>query len=104
MAALRAILRAAALLLKALCYLALAFVGSGILALVFVSQMGGCPRLDEGAVQCNSDVYYGIGMYGLSVVYLALFTGLPALLALIGAGLAIRDLLRWRRRRAVTRR
>lgn len=96
--ALRALLRAAALLLKAICYLALAFVGSGILALVFVSEMGGCPRLDEGAVQCSSDFYYDVGMYGLSVAYLALFTGLPAILALAGAVLLVRDLLRWRRR------
>lgn len=87
--------------LKLLCYLALAFVGSGVAALVFVAQMGGCPRLDEGAVQCHSPFYHAVGGYGLGVVYASLFTGLPALLALVGVFLLIGDLRRsWRRARA----
>lgn len=94
-------LRALKIVFEAICYVCLAFALSGIGAMVFVDQMGGCPRLDEGSIQCNSDVYRSIGTYGISVVYILLFTGLPALFALIGVVLLIRLAMRsWRTWRA----
>ena len=83
-------MRVVAIAFRCLCYLALAFVGSGIAALVLVSHMGGCPRLDEGAIECHSDFYRSVGGYGLGVVYASLFTGLPALLAFCGFVMLIR--------------
>ena len=85
---------------KAICYLCLAFALSGILALVFVQQTGGCPRLDEGSIQCTSEFNRNIGTYGIGVAYILVFTGLPALFALIGVVLLLRAALRaWRARR-----
>jgi hypothetical protein len=89
-------MRILAILLKLICYAALAFVAAGIAALVFVSQMGGCPRLDEGSVQCISPFYESLGSYGLGIVMVSAFTGLPALLAIGGLVFLIRDLMRWR--------
>ena len=95
------VLRALKIVFKAICFICLAFALSGIGAMVLVDQMGGCPRLDEGSIQCNSDFYRSIGTYGISVVYILMFTGLPALFALIGVVLLIRLLLRsWRAWRA----
>ena len=49
------------------CYAALALVVSGIAALAYVIKTGGCPRLDEGSVECISPFYEAVGGYGVSV-------------------------------------
>jgi hypothetical protein len=87
------------IIIRLICYLALAFVASGIAAMVYVTYVGGCLRLDEGSVQCISPFYETLGSYGLGVVMVSLFTGLPAILAIAGLIFLIRDLWRWRRRR-----
>ena len=62
-----------------------------------LAQTGGCPRFDEGAVQCVSPFYENLGYFAMSVLLGSFVIGLPAI-----AGLAflIRDLLRWRQARA----
>jgi len=77
------------------CYAALALVVSGIAALVFVIKTGGCPRLDEGSVECISPFYEAVGGYGVSVLLATVFTGLPGILALAGLVMLIRGI--WRR-------
>ncbi len=84
------------LILKLLCYAALALVLAGIAALVYVTKTGGCPRLDEGAVQCISPFYESLGNFGQGVVLVTAFTGLPGLLAIAGLVFLVRDFLRWR--------
>jgi hypothetical protein len=80
------------------CYAALAVVASGIAALVYVVKMGGCPRLDEGSVECISPFYEAVGGYGMSVVMATVFTGLPGILALAGLVMLIRGIWwRWGR-------
>jgi hypothetical protein len=85
------------LLLKLICYAALALVVAGIGAIVLVAQGGVCSRLDEGAVECISPFYTNLGMFGLTVALTLVLTGLPALLGIV---FLIRDLMRWRRARA----
>jgi hypothetical protein len=85
------------LALKLLCYIALAVVLAGIAATVFVSKMGGCPRFDEGAVECVSPFYEQLGYFGLAVLLSSFLTGLPAVAGLV---FLIRDLLHWRRARS----
>jgi hypothetical protein len=86
------------IVLRLVCYGALAFVTSGIAALAYVSAMGGCPRLDEGSVECITPFYESVGSYGLGVVLATLFAGLPGILAAAGVVLLVRDLWRWRKR------
>ena len=89
------------LLLKLTCFAALLFVASGAGALWYVSALEGCPRLDEGAIQCTSPFFESVGTYGMVVVYVTLFTAIPAFLAIAGLVLLIRDLARLLRRRRV---
>jgi hypothetical protein len=84
------------LVVRLLCYLALAIVVAGILAAIVVAQTGGCPRFDEGAVQCISPFYEQLGYFALAVLLSSFITGLPAI---AGVVFLIRDLLHWRRAR-----
>ena len=82
-------------------YLALAIVLAAIAAAVIVSRSGGCPRLDEGAVECVSPFYADLGYFSLGVLLAAGFSGLPAILAVAGLVFLIRDLLHMRRARRI---
>ena len=88
------------ILVRIFCYLGLAFVLSGIAAMIIVSGLGVCPRFDEGAVSCTTSFYTGAAQYAMIVMLLTVFTGVPALLALGGAVILVMDLRRWWRRRA----
>jgi hypothetical protein len=85
------------LLIKLLCYLALALVVAGIAAAVILKHTGGCPRFDEGAVQCISPFYEQLGYFALAVLLSSFITGLPAVAGLV---FLIRDILHWRRAQA----
>jgi hypothetical protein len=84
------------LLLKVVCYAALAFLLAGIAALVIVSQPGVCSRFDEGAINCSSPLYENIGYFGLTALFSSFLIGLPAI---AGPVFLIRDLVHWRRAR-----
>ena len=62
---------------RLLCYLALALVVAGIAAAIVVAQTGGCPRFDEGAVQCISPFYEQLGYFALAVLLSSFVTGVP---------------------------
>lgn len=85
----------AGLVFKAICYLALAIVLSGIAAILIVEGFSLCRALDDPARQCSSAFGSALVTWGTGVLMLTVFTGLPALLALLGIVFLVRDL--WRR-------
>jgi hypothetical protein len=86
---------------KILCYLALACELAAIACLALVTELGVCPRLDEGGIECVSPIYESIASFGTAVVLMTVFTGLPGLLALGGIVFLVVGLVRRRRRRPV---
>lgn len=71
-------------LLEIICYLSLAIVISGILALVFVQTGGRCPQFNTGGVRCVTEFSQWMGNYAMTVTLVTAFTGFPGLLALGG--------------------
>ncbi len=84
------------LIFRLICYVALAVVLSGFAALALVSLLGACPNLSTGSVSCTSPFYQSVAEYGISIVLVTVFTGLPGLLAIAGAVFAIRKVYLWR--------
>lgn len=81
-------------------YASLATVLAAVAILVFIGQTNVCPTFNEGRVACASPFYQGLGEFAMGVMLIAVFTGLPILLALMGLVFAIIDFRRWRRSRA----
>ena len=81
------------ILLRVLCYLTLVVV---VWAFVSIQVLAGgdCPRIDTGAVICNTPAAQETANLALSVVLVTFFTGVPALLALGGLVFLVKD--RWR--------
>lgn len=81
------------ILLRILCYLSLAAV---VWAFVVMQMLlgGDCPRIDTGAVICNTPAAQETANVALSVVLVTFFTGVPALFALGGLVFLAKDL--WR--------
>ena len=71
-------------LLRLICYGALIVVLAGLASLVFVSKMNVCPTLDESQIACTTAFYESLASFGMSVVLISVFTGLPGLLAIAG--------------------
>ena len=70
----------------------------GFTLLFLLPALGLCSRIDSSGITCSSDIAHGLAEFGLTVLITSVFTGLPLLLALIGAIiLAIRLFRRWRR-------
>ena len=85
------------MLLRLLCYAGLLLVATGFAAL-YVAH-GDCPRLDTGAVICNTAASQELGNFALSVMLISFFTGVPLVLALGGLIYLFVDLRAlWRRR------
>lgn len=84
-------------ILKVMCYGALAFVVVGFISLVAPSMLGLCDEPVGTTIKCSDPLYRSIFEFGFTVVMLTVFTGLPGLLALGGVGFLIRDVF-WRRR------
>lgn len=89
--------KALRILLRLACYAGLLLVAAGFAAL-YVAQ-GDCPRLDTGAVICNSAWSQDLGNFALSVMLISFFTGVPLVLALGGLIYLIIDLRAWWKRR-----
>ena len=87
-------------LLQVACILVLLYVVSGIGALILTSALDVCPQLNEGNIRCNSETYQSIAEYGMTVLLITVFTGLPALMAIAGLVFIVRALLKLRSRRA----
>lgn len=81
------------ILLRILCYVSLAAVAWAFVAMQILLG-GDCPRIDTGAVICNTPAAQETANMALSVVLVTFFTGVPALLALGGLVFLVKDL--WR--------
>ena len=85
------------LLLRLICYPALAIVLAAGAALIVISVNGQCPPINEAGVTCATRFSQRLADFGLGVAALTLTTGFPIVLAAGGLILLFRDV---RRRRA----
>ena len=88
-------------IVKLACIAALIIVVAGIGSLVYVSAIGACPTLNEGGIRCVTPAYQSVAEYGMTVLLLTVFTGIPGLMAIGGMIFLVRDLMAWRRRRRI---
>ncbi len=86
------------LLFELVCYAALVFVLSGIVALIYVQAGGLCPRFDTGSVSCVTPQAKSIANWAMTVLLLTVFTGFPGLLAIAGVIFGLKRIGRWRGR------
>jgi hypothetical protein len=84
------------LLLRIICYPALAIVLAAGLALIFVSFNGQCPPISEIGVTCVTKLSQSLADFGLMVGAFTLDTGFPLVLAVGGLIFLMRDA--WRKR------
>ena len=82
------------LLLRLICYLALALLVAGGVALLTVWVNGQCPPMSELGVTCATRFSQRLADFGLTVVAFALDTGVPIVLAAGGLIYLLRDLRR----------
>ena len=94
--------RALFLLLRLICYPALAVMLAAGLALGIVSVNGQCPPLDEIGVTCATRFSQALADFALSIALFSAMTGIPAVPALIGVVLMVLDLRTWQRNRAAS--
>ncbi|MEQ8825525.1 MAG: hypothetical protein RIC14_14245 [Filomicrobium sp.] len=85
-------------LLRVLCYLALAVMLFGAIALFGPFLLGVCEDASSGTVKCTDPTYRWFFETGFMIVMMGIFTGLPSLLALGGIVFSVIDLRRWLRR------
>ncbi len=85
------------LLLRLICYPALAVMlaAGGALAIVWVN--GQCPPFDEVGVTCATKFSQALADFGLAIALYSALTGIPAIPALGGAILLAFDLRRKRK-------
>jgi hypothetical protein len=82
------------LLLRLICYPALAIVLAAGAALIVISVNGQCPPVNEAGVTCATKFSQRLADFGLAVAGVALDTGVPVVLAVGGLILLMRDLRR----------
>ena len=83
------------LLLRLICYPALAIVLAAGAALIVISVNGQCPPINEAGVTCATKFSQHLADFGLTVAGFALDTGLPLVLAVGGLIFLMRDV--WRK-------
>ena len=93
--------RALFLLLRLICYPALAVMLAAGVAIGIVWVNGQCPPLDEIGVTCATGFSQRLADFGLSVALFSAMTGIPAIPALGGVVLMVLDLRRWQQRLAL---
>jgi hypothetical protein len=86
------------LLLRLICYPALAVMLAAGLALAIVWVNGQCPPLDEIGVTCATMFSQRLADFGLSIALFSAQTGIPAVPALGGVVFLVFDLRRRQRR------
>ena len=84
------------LLLRLICYPALAILVAAGLALIVVKVNGQCPPLTEIGVTCVTQLSQRLADFGLAIGVFALETGVPIVLAVGGLILLFRDVRRGR--------
>ena len=86
------------LLLRLICYPALAILAVASIALIIASVNGQCPRINIGiGVTCVTRFSQKLADFGLDVMGYTLDTGFPIVLATGGLIFLLRDLRRGRR-------
>ncbi len=85
------------LLLRLICYPALAVMLAAGLALGIVWVNGQCPPFDEVGVTCATRFSQKLADFGIAVALFSAITGLPAIPALGGAAFLVFDLRRKRK-------
>lgn len=84
------------LLLRLICYPALALVLAAAVALTVVKVNGQCPPLSELGVTCATKVSQHLADFGLTVAFYTFASGAPAAFAIGGLIFLFRDIRRWR--------
>ncbi len=65
---------------------------------ILLPELGFCPRLDVTGVNCTGGVSQTLAEFALGTLVFSIFTGIPFVLALIGAViLLIRLFRKWRK-------
>lgn len=82
-------------ILRIVCYLALVIVLAGIVSLIWPFATDHCSNQSGATVSCTSTLYQTMYEFGFTVVMMAIFTGLPALLALGGVVFLVKDISSW---------
>lgn len=90
------VLRAAFLVVRLVCYAALAAVLFAIVSMVVLLETGACSSISTGGVTCSAAHYKDIAGWSLGILLLTTFTGIPALMALAGIFFLLRKLYLWR--------
>jgi hypothetical protein len=81
-------------------YAAVAVVGTAVVIVAMVETFNLCPGFSANTgLSCKIDAIEGIANVAMGVVMGSLLSLVPAVLAIAGLIFAIRDLVRWRRRR-----
>ena len=57
----------------------------GFALLYLLPALGFCSRIDASGIDCSGSISQGLAEFALTVLITSLFTGVPLLLALIGA-------------------
>ena len=86
------------LLLRLICYPALALMLAAGAALAFVWVNGQCPPFDELGVTCATKFSQRLADFGLAVAVFSALTGIPVIPALGGVVFLVIDLRRRSRR------
>jgi hypothetical protein len=87
------------LLLRLICYAALAVLIAAAVALFIVNVNGQCPPISELGVTCATKWSQRLADFALTVGFYTFASGTPAAFAVGGLIFLVMDLRRWRARR-----
>ncbi len=79
------------LILRIVCYGALAVVALGFLGMIVFSQPDMCSSFSTGSISCKSPAIEELAKLTMGLLLVSVFTGLPIVLALGGVFFAVRD-------------
>lgn len=85
-------------LVRAVCYIALAVVGTATAITIALDSFNICPNLSETGLHCKVKAVEGIGNVAFGIVMVSVFSVVPAVLAIAGLVFAAIDLVRRARR------
>ncbi|WP_068018551.1 hypothetical protein [Rhodoplanes sp. Z2-YC6860] len=85
------------LLLRLICYPALAVMLAAAIALAVVWVNGQCPPFDEVGVTCATKSSQALADFGITIALFSAITGIPVIPALGGAAFLFFDLRRKRK-------
>ena len=89
------VLSAAFLIVRLVCYAALAAVLFAIVSMALLLETGACSSISTGGVTCSTEQYTDIAGWSLAILLLTTFTGIPGLMAIAGVFFLLRKLFLW---------